>query len=93
MSDDRTGIMTSEPAVVTGGLMGAFGAFITALNAFDLVTMTADQVAALAGVAVIILPLVQGLVTRRLVRPAKLSISAPSAGGDHLEPPTPVTGQ
>jgi hypothetical protein len=76
-----------EPAVVTGGIMGAFGALVTVLAAFHIVHLDAEQAGALAGLAVIVLPPLQGFITRQFVRPVHLSTPLVPPGGSLSVPP------
>lgn len=63
-----------EPAVYTGAAMALFAATIAAASAFGLIDWTPEQQAAAAGLAIIVLPALQGLITRQWVRPAGKSI-------------------
>jgi hypothetical protein len=67
------GVFQREPAVVTGGVMGGVAAVVTLLTEFGVIHLSAEQAAAVAAVAVVVLPILQGLVTRQWVRPAALS--------------------
>lgn len=69
-------LMDREPALVTGGAMALFAALVTVCHAFDFIDWSPEQSGAVAAVAVIILPAVQGWITRRYVRPVKTSIPA-----------------
>lgn len=70
-------LMDREPAVTTGALMAAFAALVTCAHAFHWVDWSPEQSGSVAGAAVIILPFIQGLITRRWVRPAVLSVPLP----------------
>lgn len=63
-------LMDREPAAVTGGLMALFAAVISAAHAFDWIDWSPEQSGSVAAIAVIVLPVIQGLITRRYVRPA-----------------------
>lgn len=80
-------LMDREPALVTGGAVALFAAFVTACHAFHWIDWTPEQSGSVAALAVIILPPLQGWITRRYVRPAKLS--APIAAAP---PPYPPAG-
>lgn len=75
-----------EPAVYTGGAMALFAAAVTAATAFGLIHWTPEQQVAAAGVAIIVLPALQGLITRQWVRPAGKSIPVPPDPGSTISP-------
>ena len=58
-----------EPALVTGGVMALFTAVITAGHAFHWIDWTPEQTGSVAALALIILPPIQALITRRYVTP------------------------
>lgn len=63
-----------EPAVYTGGVIAGFSALVTLLSAFGVIRLSTEQMAALAAFAVIVLPWLQGLITRQWVRPVAHSL-------------------
>ena len=69
-----------EPAVYTGAAMALFAATIAAATAFDLINWTDEQAAAAAGLAMIVLPALQGLITRQWVTPASKVIAVREPG-------------
>lgn len=70
-----------EPAVFTGGAMGLFAALVTVAAAFGWIHWSGAQLTAVLGVAVIVVPVMQGLITRQFVRPVARSV--PKPGGKH----------
>ena len=67
-----------EPALVTGGLVSLFAALLTAMHAFRWIDWSPEQSGAVAAVAVIILPPIQAMITRRYVTPvARVAPSHP----------------
>ena len=78
-------LMEREPALVTGGLVALASAVITAAHAFRWIAWTPEQSGAVAAVMVIVLPPLQGWITRRYVRPAARSLpvspATPPLGG------------
>jgi hypothetical protein len=84
-------LMDREPAVTTGVLVTLFSAVISAAHAFDWIDWSPEESGAVAAVAVIILPVIQGLITRRWVRPAALSVPAPAPASGTVVPPPDQT--
>lgn len=78
-----------EPAVYTGGVLGVFAAGVTVASAFGWIHWSAEQQVAVASLAVIVLPVLQGLITRQFVRPRARSVPAPSGRGKPTAPPRP----
>lgn len=79
-----------EPALFTGGALGLFAAIVTVAAAFGWIHWSAAQLTAVSGVAVIVLPVVQGLITRQFVRPVARSVPKPG-GKHHATAPDPAT--
>lgn len=85
-------LMDREPAVATAGLVAAFAALVTCAHAFHWIDWSPEQSGSVAGVAVIILPVIQGLITRRWVRPVALSVPAPAPASGGIVPPPDQAG-
>lgn len=65
---------TDEPAVYTGGVLGLFAAVVVLAAQFGWIHWSPSQTVAVAAVATIVLPWVQGLITRQWVRPVWHSV-------------------
>lgn len=70
-------LMDREPAAVTAGLMSLFAAVVTMAHAYGWIDWTPEQSGSVAAVMVIVLPVVQGMITRRYVRPVARSVPRP----------------